>query len=441
MNPSPSLRPPSSRFAGRGQGEGILGTMHHLGGWCLQRSLSPWKRLGWRFALPICANLGLFRKKWLWLESIHGICCVQEQVHTAYQFTGLVGACLLAATLCCVADDQIRVYTVPKELPPTQLSPFPAQMAAGSQDIPFNAATVHWTLPAGWKENSPTPPRLASLAITGEKGGQAEVAITSFQGSVGTELINVNRWRGELSLEPVESSNVASVPVTVDSSEGKLYDIAGKSARTVVAEIPRNGSSWFIKLRGDNATVAAAKPAFLEFLKSVHFGGEDGATAGADPHAGLGLQGAPAAPSPASDGPKWNVPPQWVETPPRAMVFKGFEVAGEAGAKADISISFFPGDVGGVLANVNRWRGQMAQPPIDAGQLDGVTESVATLGGSGTMVDFMGTDAKTSQPARLVGVIVPHGENTWFYKLMGDAKVVKGQKDSFVQFVKTVQYP
>ncbi len=369
------------------------------------------------------------------------VCCVSYKVNTACHFGGSVGVWLLALTVSCVADDQIRVYTVPKELSPTQTTPAPAEMAAGAQDIPFNAATVHWTLPAGWKENPPAPPRLASLAITGEQGGKAEVAITSFQGSVGTELINVNRWRGELSLEPVEANNVAWVPVTVDSSEGKLYDIAGKSGRTVVAMIPRNGSSWFIKLRGDNATVAAAKPVFLEFLKSLHFGGEDRATAGADPHAGLGLQGAPAAPPPASDGPKWNVPPQWVETPPRAMVFKGFEVGGDAGAKADISISFFQGDVGGVLANVNRWRGQLAQPPIEAGQLDGVTESVATLGGSGTMVDFMGTDAKTSQPARLVGVIVPHGDNTWFYKLMGDAKVVKGQKDTFVQFVKTVQYP
>jgi hypothetical protein len=353
----------------------------------------------------------------------------------------------LAVTLNCAADDQIRVYTVPKEHSFTpsaeEAAPAQAQSATSSPDIPFNAAPVRWTLPLGWKEKPITGPRLASLAITGEHGGQAEVAITSFQGSVGTELDNVNRWRGELSMAPVGMDEVASVPVTVDSSEGKLYDLTGKSARTVVAMIPHNGSSWFIKLRGDTATVAAAKPAFLEFLKSVHFGGDAGETlAAGDPHAGLPPpQSAAAAPEAASDAPKWNVPPQWVEAPPRTMVFKGFEVAGDAGAKAEITVSFFPGDVGGVLGNVNRWRGQMGQPQIEAGQLDGVTESVATLGGSGTMVDFMGTDAKTSQPARLVGVIVPHGENTWFYKLMGDAKVVKGQKDSFVQFVKTVQYP
>ena len=326
------------------------------------------------------------------------------------------------------------------------------QPTAGSPDIPINAAPIHWTLPAGWEEKPPDGIRLGSFAIKGENGGMASVAITSFPGAVGTELDNVNRWRRELTLEPVGVGDVVSKPVTVDSTEGKLYDLAGKSAQTVVAMIPRNGSSWFIKLRGDPATVTAAKPVFLEFLKSIHFGGEAGeaalggaAPAGVDPHAGLGLQGLPtpaaAAPEAATDGPKWNVPPQWAETPPRAMIFKGFEAVGDAGAKAEITVSFFPGDVGGVLGNVNRWRGQMGQPPVEASQLDGVTESVATLGGSATMVDFMGTDAKTGQPARLVGVIVPHGDNTWFYKMMGDAKVVKGQKDTFVQFVKTVHYP
>ena len=37
--------------------------------------------------------------------------------------------------------------------------------------------------------------------------------------------------------------------------------------------------------------------------------------------------------------------------------------------------------------------------------------------------------------------MVPHGDNTWFYKLSGDGPVVGGQKESFVKFVQTVQYP
>jgi hypothetical protein len=323
-----------------------------------------------------------------------------------------------------------------------------AMPSMGAPDIPVNAAPIHWTLPAGWEEKPPDSIRLASFAITGEKGGKASVAITSFPGSVGTELDNVNRWRGELGLAPVGPAEVAPEAVTVDSLAGKLYDLAGKSARTVVAVIPRNGNSWFIKMRGDTDTVAAGRPAFLAFLKSLHFGGDGGETpAAADPHAGLGLPGVSSPhvgsvePATAPEAPQWNVPAKWVETAPRAMVFKSFSVADDAGAKAEITVSFFPGDVGGTLANVNRWRGQMGQKPVEQSQLNGVTESLAAVEGKATLVDFMGVNGKSGQPARLVGAIVPRGDHTWFYKMTGDGKVVAGQKDNFVQFVKTVHYP
>jgi hypothetical protein len=269
-------------------------------------------------------------------------------------------------------------------------------------------------------------------------------------------LSNVNRWRGELGLAPVEEIEKAPDTVSVDSQTGKLYDITGASARTAVAAVPREGKTWFFKLKGDPATVAAAKPAFQEFLASVRFGGEIGggpspavavAPTASDPHAGLGLQGVPdphgnpTAPETSADAPQWKAPAQWVETAPRAMILKSFSVSGDSGAKAEITISFLQGSGGGLMANVNRWRGQLGQAPIEADQLDGLTETVATLDGTATLVDFMGADAKTSRPARLVAAIVPHGEKTWFYKLMGDAKMVGGQKDNFVQFVKTVHYP
>jgi len=326
-----------------------------------------------------------------------------------------------------------------------------AQTPGADPNIPVNSAPVTWTTPEGWRELPLDGIRLAHLAVPGTNGGKAEVAITSFPGSVGTELDNVNRWRGEVLLEPVGEGDVSSQPVTVDSCEGKVFDLAGASARTVVAMIPRGGNSWFIKLKGDSATVAAAKPVFLEFLKSIHFGAGGGQSAAppamppkTDFHAGLkgmpNAHGDAPAPRAPMEEPNWSVPAQWVESPPRAMVFKSFSIAGGADGKAEVAISFFPGDVGGVLANVNRWRAQLGQPPVKADQLAGATESLAAADGPATMVDFTGTDAKTGRPARMVAAIVPHGDNTWFYKLIGDGAVVGKQKDSFVNFVKTVHY-
>jgi hypothetical protein len=371
------------------------------------------------------------------------------KVKVSHYYAVWTGATLLAGAWGAGAGDQIQVYTVPKEQPPLQLAQ--AQMGGGADSIPVNSTPVRWTTPAGWRELPRDGIRLGSFLVQGQ-GGKAEVAVTSFPGSVGTELDNVNRWRRELGLAPIEESELSAQAVTVDSCEGKLFDMAGTATGTVVAMIPRNGNSWFIKMKGDSATVAEAKPAFLEFLKSVRFGGTGGpeaagadTTGGADPHAGLpGLSnphGALAAPEEPEGGPKWNVPAQWVETAPRAMIFKSFSIADDAKGKAEVTVSFFPGDVGGVLANVNRWRGQLGQAPVTEGQLAGVTETVQTAGGAGTVVDFTGTDAKSGRAERMVAAIVPHGGKTWFYKLMGDGAVVGKQKDSFVNFVKTVHYP
>ena len=41
------------------------------------------------------------------------------------------------------------------------------------------------------------------------------------------------------------------------------------------------------------------------------------------------------------------------------------------------------------------------------------------------MADMTGVDKKKQTPSRLVGVIVPRGGQTWFYKLMGDERAVE----------------
>jgi hypothetical protein len=57
------------------------------------------------------------------------------------------------------------------------------------------------------------------------------------------------------------------------------------------------------------------------------------------------------------------------------------------------------------------------------------------------LVDLTGTDSKTGQPARLIAVMLPHGDNTWFYKLMGDGAAVENEKEGFMKFVQSVHYP
>jgi hypothetical protein len=99
-----------------------------------------------------------------------------------------------------------------------------------------------------------------------------------------------------------------------------------------------------------------------------------------------------------------------------------------------VNISMFPGDVGGLLANVNRWRAQVGLGAIGEAELD---RNLTPLAGEAKLVDVTGAD----QPKRLVGAIVPRPGQTWFYKLTGPDKAVGQQKEAFVKFVQTVRYP
>jgi hypothetical protein len=355
----------------------------------------------------------------------------------------------------CRRDDQIQSYTTPKENQPPPASPNPPaagmMMGADAPGIPVNAAPVHWTTPSGWKEMPPTSIRIGNFVVPGPGDKRAEVSVISLPGEVGGTLANVNRWRGEVGLGEITEKDVVSEKTVVDSNEGNLYEMAGPTERTVVAVIPRDGARWFFKIRGDSDVVAGAKPAFLEFLKSVHFDAGEIAAMPSNPHAGMpGMSGmggmgagarmGMAAAAPSGEQPKWSIPANWTESSPGAMVLKSFSITGDAGQKAVVSISVLAGEGGGLLANVNRWRKQLNLAEIAEDGLPKASESLDVLGGKGTLVDFTGTDAG-GQPARMVAVSVPHGGQTWFYKLTGAGAVVGREKDAFTQFVQTVRYP
>ena len=137
---------------------------------------------------------------------------------------------------------------------------------------------------------------------------------------------------------------------------------------------------------------------------------------------------------PTADGANltWTAPAHWQPKAASAMRKGSYTVP--AGASAgDLAITAFPGDVGGEVANPNRWRGQLQLPP--ASEADLALTRFEQDGLKFAVVDF------DNGQQRLLGAIVPFRGTTWFFKLTGPAAPMAEEKPAFLAFLKTVKAP
>lgn len=166
------------------------------------------------------------------------------------------------AALAACQKDRIEVRRTPKEELPASAMP------AGPRP-----RGVRWTTPAGWKELAGAGMRVATFEPP-KTAGKLEATVVALPGDVGGELANVNRWRGQLALPPVEESGLGALRATVRSGAGDVlvYDFTGsgaKKTRLLAGMIQVSGTTWFFKLMGDEAAVEAARPAFLKLLAGL----------------------------------------------------------------------------------------------------------------------------------------------------------------------------
>jgi hypothetical protein len=371
--------------------------------------------------------------------------------------------CAAAALLASCRDESIATYRVPKDAPSPAV---PAPTTAGTSDIT-------WTLPAGWTtQPDPSGMRKGSFLVSGAEGAKADMSVTAFPGDVGGDLPNVNRWRGQVGLPPIDDATLAQTVQTINAPAGKFSFIelsgvnaAQKTVRMLGAWLQQPDRRWFFKLLGDDALVTAQHDAFFAFLKSVSFAAAPAVSGpvkaqstndlpkapfapfagGAMPDANTVPAPAPidssATPTPPDSAPQasltWTAPAGWQAKPLGAMRLGSFAVSSDAGS-ADISIIAFPGEAGGLLPNINRWRGQLGLAPLAEGDLGAATTALDGTGGLHfTVVDLSGQAGST--PARMLGAILSFDGQTYFFKLTGPAALVAREKTAFLDFLKTVK--
>jgi hypothetical protein len=142
---------------------------------------------------------------------------------------------------------------------------------------------LSFDLPAEWRRVPPNSSfRVAQAAITGA-GGIAEMAVFHFGAGQGGDVeANLQRWIDQV--VPDAGSEVQRQSFDSDGLRVTWVDIGGTlkpgrmgmgpaaaqpHARLLGAIIEGDGSPWFFKVTGDDATLAPQRDAFIAMLHSA----------------------------------------------------------------------------------------------------------------------------------------------------------------------------
>jgi hypothetical protein len=374
-------------------------------------------------------------------------------VEPGYPKFGWWGPLCLAAALAGCGRNDAQVYRVAKEQVSSQAAA--PGLPAGHPDTSSGQPKLQCKVPAGWQEVPPGQIRAASFRVAGAGGKQADVSVVPLPGLAGSDLDNVNRWRGQVGLAPVAAEELPKLAQTVEIAhqEAQLYEQAGpvpgsgETNRILAAVLRRGGIAWFFKMTGDDGLVAQQKPMFEEFLKSVNLSAPAGPSDLPPSHPPIGGAGMTPASAPmtgmATPGaakPSWQVPPGWEEVPGGQFLAAKFIIHGSGAEQAAVNVSSAGGEGGGLLGNVNRWRQQLGLAQLPESEVDKLVTPLEVQGGKATMVEMSGVGAGAGQKTRLIGAVIRQANRTWFYKLMGSEQVVEREKAAFTQFVRTAQY-
>ncbi len=129
----------------------------------------------------------------------------------------------------------------------------------------------------------------------------------------------------------------------------------------------------------------------------------------------------------------YQVPESWKELEPSGIRKANFKIESDDGT-AEITVLAFPGDVGGALANINRWRDQVGLDPV-------TLEDSTKLGEPYKIQDHKALYVKLEGESQSIfGAVLPFHGNTWFFKMMGDTLTVINNDEAMKQFLDSVQF-
>ena len=269
-----------------------------------------------------------------------------------------------------------------------------------------------WTLPGGWNQKGGGGAggmRFATLSL-GEGDESPQLSVTRLPMPAGDFdaylLQNVNRWRGQLRLPPLQPGQLAAETETVSIGENKATLVLNLVGH-MKAGGPMTGP-----LAGGGAGRTPSPPR--------RPGPSSGAAA--DPRL------------------RYQAPPAW--SPGQKVVSRGgitirrqaaFELKND-GELGEVTVTAMPVGRRSLLINVNRWRKQVALDAIESDGLKGALEPITLGQATGQYLEFAGPRDT------ILGAIVEAGGLTWFFKLTAPNRLAERSRSEFKAFVNSARF-
>ncbi|MEM7386509.1 MAG: hypothetical protein AAF514_16330 [Verrucomicrobiota bacterium] len=346
---------------------------------------------------------------------------------------------------------EIAVYQIPKEdyaakpkppSPPMGDAPAAQPPAASSAAAASGHAVeeaVDYDVPEGWVTAGGDSETQASFTLGGLREGQEiNIAIRKFPDGFGSQLQFANIVASVLNLPPLTEADLEKIGRRETLGEKPFYrfDLSGKrkvadGEKDTAVQIALHNTSrhvWFSRMIGDPDLVAGEGERYNAFLTSLRFSEKKLAAKPAT----MNGRTLPASAVGKEDLPEWTLPEGWTALEARPPRRASFGLAG--GPEIDFSVTSFPGDVGGMKANVERWARQIGLPPISESDLASVNTAVSLPAGEGTVTDL------THDDQRVRVLTLMHNEQSWFFKMQGPKEQIDGQVANFDAFIQTLKF-
>ncbi|MBT5855864.1 hypothetical protein HOH87_04430 [bacterium] len=131
----------------------------------------------------------------------------------------------------------------------------------------------------------------------------------------------------------------------------------------------------------------------------------------------------------------WTTPKQWKENYSHTKRIVTFVIDDST----QVTVTRFEGRTGSLIANVNRWRGQLKLGPTRKSRLKYYVSYETFNRKKFTVVKLRGP-RKQKPRQGLITAFAKHNNDTWFIKLSGPNRTVLRQRRQFMEFVSNVQF-